>query len=195
MEPQIDSLRNFIKNITAVPPGILDEICASFTPVEYNKGDYLVKEGRLSDNYLFLETGFFRAYTFDQEGNEVTTGFYGNNSVSFEVYSFFNRTASRENIQALTTSCGWIISYEKLNHLFHALPAFRDFGRAVLVRGFSSLKQRMLAMINETAEQRYATLLSQNPEVFQFAPLKDIASFLGITDTSLSRIRKNLSQK
>src|SRR5687768_10972544 len=137
MEPDINCFKNFIRNIIPVQPATLDEICAQFSPAVYTKGDYLIKDGRLSDTYLFLEKGFFRAYTFDQEGNEVTTWFYSDRSVAFEVYSFFNRTISRENIQALTESCGWTTSYEKLNRLFHELPAFREFGRAVLVRGFS----------------------------------------------------------
>jgi len=72
---------------------------------------------------------------------------------------------------------------------------FRDFGRSILVKGFSSLKIRMLSMITETAEQRYDTLLKTNPEIFQQAALKYIASFLGITDTSLSRIRKEYAKK
>jgi CRP-like cAMP-binding protein len=195
MEPDINCLKEFIKDIIPVQPATLDQICSEFSPAVYAKGDYLIKEGRLSDTYLFLEKGFFRAYTHDQDGNEVTTWFYNDRSVAFEVYSFFNRAISRENIQALTESRGWTTTYEKLNYLFHELPAFREFGRAVLVRGFSSLKQRMLSMINETAEQRYEQLIKTNPEIFQYAPLKDIASFLGITDTSLSRIRKQLSQK
>lgn len=53
----------------------------------------------------------------------------------------------------------------------------------------------MLSMITETAEQRYDTLLQNNPEIFQHAALKHIASYLGITDTSLSRIRKEFSKK
>ena len=76
--------------------------------------------------------------------------------------------------------------------LFHSLPEFRDFGRAILVKGFATLKLRMLSMITETAEERYAALLQSNPEIFQQAPLKYIASYLGITDTSLSRIRKEM---
>jgi hypothetical protein len=72
---------------------------------------------------------------------------------------------------------------------------FRDFGRSILVKGFSSLKIRMLSMITETAEQRYDTMLKTNPEIFQQAPLKHIASYLGITDTSLSRIRKEYTKK
>src|SRR5205085_706349 len=143
----------------------------------------------------FLETGFMRAFAFDVEGNDVTTNFYAANQVVFEVSSFFNRSTSKENIQAATYCAGFCISYDQLNSLFHSLPEFREFGRSVLVRGFASLKTRMLSMITETAEQRYDALIKTNPGVFQHAALKHIASYLGITDTSLSRIRKEYSRK
>ena len=112
----------------------------------------------------------------------------------FEVSSFFNRTKSRENIQALSDCKGWVVTYEKLNRLFHGLPEFRDFGRSILVKNFSLLKIRMLSMITETAEERYRNLLQNNPEIFQYAALKHVATYLGVTDTSLSRIRKEFSQ-
>jgi hypothetical protein len=79
--------------------------------------------------------------------------------------------------------------------MFHATPEFREFGRHILVRGFSSLKIRTLSMITETAEERYANLLNSHPEIFVYAPLKNIATYLGITDTSLSRIRRDFSKK
>ncbi len=105
------------------------------------------------------------------------------------------RTISAENIQALTDSRGYSISYDKLNMLFHSIPEFRDFGRAMLVREFAAFKQRTLSLINKSAEERYANLLNNNKELFQYAQLKYIASYLGITDTSLSRIRKEFSKK
>jgi len=64
-----------------------------------------------------------------------------------------------------------------------------------LVKAFASLKVRMLSMITETAEERYEMLIKRNPEIFQFAPLKYIASYIGVTDTSLSRIRKEFAKK
>ena len=75
------------------------------------------------------------------------------------------------------------------------MPEFREFGRTILVNAYAQLKQRMLAMIQETAEQRYASLLQSSPDIFQFVPLKNIATYLGITDTSLSRIRKEFAKK
>jgi len=65
----------------------------------------------------------------------------------------------------------------------------------ILVKGFISFKQRALSLINESAEERYETLINSRPEIFQRAPLKYIASYLGITDTSLSRIRRELAHK
>jgi hypothetical protein len=65
----------------------------------------------------------------------------------------------------------------------------------MLVRAFTAFKHRTLAMINKSAEERYAELIDSSPEVFQHAHLKHIASFLGITDTSLSRIRREFGKK
>jgi CRP-like cAMP-binding protein len=171
------------------------EIADHFEEKEVSKGEFFLKEGQVSNQYLILTEGFMRAYSFDLEGNEVTTTFHSKIYPVFEVASFFNRTPSRENIQALTDCYGWIITYEQLNMLFHSIPEFRDFGRSILVKGFASLKTRMLSMITETAEERYVSLIQSNPEIFQCAPLKQIASYLGITDTSLSRIRKEMMKR
>ncbi len=109
--------------------------------------------------------------------------------------SYFQRKPSKENIKAITDCDGWMGKQERLHHLFHSLPEFREFGRSVLVKGFVELKERMLSMINQKAEQRYEALLQSNQGIIQNVPLKYIASYLGITDTSLSRIRKEFIQK
>jgi len=171
------------------------EIASVFMEKKIEKNQFLLKEGKISNEYFFLEKGFMRSFAFDLEGNDVTTGFYSDSQVVFEVSSFFNRTISKENIQAIDDCNGSFISYDQLNNLFHALPEFREFGRSVLVKGFAALKTRMLSMITETAEHRYDALLKSKPEIFQHAALKHIASYLGITDTSLSRIRKEYMKK
>ena len=188
-------LVQFFKNSNLVSPKAAEEIANTFSPKEIKRNNFLLKEGRICDEYFFLENGFIRAFANDIDGNDVTTNFYSSGQVVFEVSSFFNRTVSKENFQAIVDCEGWYITYEQLNSLFHSMHDFRDFGRSILVKGFSSLKIRMLSMITETAEQRYDTLLKTNPEIFQQAALKHIASFLGITDTSLSRIRKEYTKK
>ena len=187
-------LISFLTSSNLISPSTAQQIANQFTEENLKKHDYLLQEGKLANKYFFLEDGFMRSFAYDLEGYDITTNFYSVNQVVFEVSSFFQRTPSRENIQCLTDCQGWYITYEQLNNFFHALPEFREFGRSILVKGFSALKTRMLSMITETAEERYARLIQSNPEIFQHAPLKHIASYLGITDTSLSRIRKDFQK-
>ncbi|HET6538837.1 MAG TPA: Crp/Fnr family transcriptional regulator [Chryseolinea sp.] len=188
-------LIHFFRSSNLVSLKAAEEIAETFSPKSVKKSEFLFKEGRVCNDYYFLESGFIRAFAYNTEGNDVTTNFYSSNQVVFEVASFFNRTPLKENYQALVDCEGWFITYEQLNKLFHSMQEFRDFGRSILVKGFSALKIRMLAMITETAEQRYDALLKSNPEIFKHAALKYIASYLGITDTSLSRIRKEYIKK
>ncbi len=190
-----DILISFFQNSSRVSMEAAKHIAGHFHLKEISKNEWILKSGRMADEYLFLEKGYMRSYAVDTAGNDVTTNFYAPGQVVFEVSSFFNRTISKENIQALTDCEGWYISFDELNQLFHTLPEFREFGRAILVKGFSELKGRMLSMITETAEERYEHLLMKSPDIFQHVPLKFIASYLGITDTSLSRIRKEFSKK
>jgi CRP-like cAMP-binding protein len=190
-----ENLILFIEQVLPIARLKVEEITTHFQPIQITRNNYFIKEGKVSNNYLFLETGFIRAFTFDLEGNEVTTEFYSKNQIVFEVGSFFQKTVSKENFQALEDCNGWFINFDQLQILFHSIPEFREFGRMVLVKGFISFKQRTLSLINETAEQRYESLIKTRPEIFQKAPLKYIASYLGITDTSLSRIRREVLHK
>lgn len=190
-----NALLTFIKQNFAFPPGVAEDIVAQFQPRTVEKGELILRAGNVSDEYLFLESGLLRAYLHDTEGEEITLSFFPAGGVVFEVSSFFQRIPSQENIEALTEARVWAITFEKLNHLFHTVPAFREMGRALLVKGFISFKARTLSLINKTAEQRYEALLQEQPEIFQHAPLKHIASFLGITDSSLSRIRREMTRK
>lgn len=189
------ALIQFIQQRSKASHQEIVEMAELFEEKTIAKGQFFLQAGTVSDEYFFMETGFMRAFTFDYDGNEVTTNFFRANGLVFEPASFFTRTPSKENIQALTPCSGYFIGFEQLNQLFHAMPAFREFGRGVLVNGFAALKQRTLSLINETAETRYQQLLQHNGEIFQHAQLKQIASYLGITDTSLSRIRREYAKK
>lgn len=189
------NLINFIKQTMPMSDNTAQIIAGNFEPISFLKHDYLLKEGNICNEYLFLEKGFMRSYAFDTEGNEVTTDFYGSNSIVFEVASYIKRTPSQENIQALTECFGWKGHHTKLQELFQTIPEFRGFVRAVLVNSFVALKERTLSMITLTADKRYESLLKSKQEIIQNASVKHIASYLGVTDTSLSRIRKEIATK
>lgn len=185
-----EALLRLIRSHSTMPEGRVLEIAERFRRIVFVKGEALLSAGEVSDKYIVLTSGWLRSYTLDTEGEEVTTAFSGPGDVAFDVDSFFMRTPSTEHITALVDGAGHVLDFAELNGLFHAFPEFREMGRAILVKGFVALKQRMLTMINLTAEERYARLQRTRPELFQYAQVKHIASFLGVTDTSLSRIRK-----
>ena len=189
------TLINFLRKVPPLNDESANYIAEQFELRELKKGDRFIKAGRVPNDYMFLEKGFIRSYVIDTEGNEVTLNFYSSNNVVFEVASFFQRQPSQESFEATTDCVGWVLTYDKLNDLFHSLPEFREFGRTMLVKGFIAFKLRTLSMINKTAEERYAMLLQSNPEIFEHASLKHVASYLGVTDTSLSRIRKIFAHK
>jgi CRP-like cAMP-binding protein len=111
------------------------------------------------------------------------------------MFSFFKQVPSGEYMQALTDCKTWRLTYKDMQDSFHSIPEFREFGRSNIIDSYGLLKQRMLSSLHETAEERYAKLINSSPGILQNAPLKNIASYLGITDTSLSRIRKEFVRK
>ncbi len=188
-------LLQFIQQTIPIKLEIAIQIAEQFTERNLKKGELFLEEGKIRNDYLFLESGFMRSFLYDTEGEEVTLNFHNQNNVVFEVASFFQRQPSQENIQALVDCKAWVITFDKLNGLFHTVPEFRELGRALLVKGFVAFKLRTLGLINKNAVQRHEILIQNNPEIFQYAPLKYIASYLGITDSSLSRIRANFNKK
>jgi CRP-like cAMP-binding protein len=189
------ALKERLQKTSLVSASLVAEIVERFQHKLIERNQLQLQVGKIADEYLYLEKGYMRSFAFSTDGDEMTTNFYLPGQMVFEVSSFFNRTRSKEGIQALTDCEGWFLTYEALNDLFHGFPEFREFGRSMLVKGFADLKIRMLSMITETAEERYEQLVQDQPEILQHASLKNIASYLGITDTSLSRIRKELSKR
>jgi CRP-like cAMP-binding protein len=195
MNPAKEKITRFILNVLPMPQQQAETISELFKEKSFEKNDILFKHGRVCNEYYYLEEGYMRAYTYDLEKNDVTTAFYSSNQIVCELFSFFKRVPSKESIQALTDCKCWYITFDELQMIFHTMPEFREFGRTILINAIAGLKQRMLSTLHETAEERYSNLLVSSPDIFQHAPLKNIASYLGITDTSLSRIRKEFTKR
>jgi CRP-like cAMP-binding protein len=190
-----EKLIQFIQNIMPMSPNKAIDIARYFTVHYFGKNDHFFREGKICSTSYFIEEGLLRSYVINLEGEEVSLEFYGKNLFANDFISFFKRIPSKENFQALSDCKTWAIGYEELQHCFHSMPEFREFGRMMLINNYARLQERMLGMIQLTAEQRYVHLIQAKPDIFQHAPLKMIASYLGITDTSLSRIRKDLAKK
>lgn len=190
-------LKKFIRANTPnvhVDDQSIEIIVHQFEEQTLQKDDYLLRQGKVS-NYYFISSGFLRVFTFDTQGKEVTIYFYAQGRVVFDAASFFQKLPSAENIQAMTECKVYVTNFDKLNGLFHSVPAFREFGRQMLVKEFVAFKKRTLALINQTPEERYLSLMETTRDVFQFAHLSHIASYLGVSERTLNRIRQNFLRR
>ncbi len=173
-------------------PQELESIISKFRQVNFFKNDYLLQEGSTENQYWFIESGFVRSYVVDTSGNDITTNFYALGDIVIDWTSFFLRNPTRENIQALTDCKCWQLDYDTFQQLFHGIQSFREQGRTTLVNSYFSLKKQTVSMIADQAKDRYIRLVKEKPHIVQNISLKHIATYLGITDTSLSRIRKEI---
>jgi CRP-like cAMP-binding protein len=172
----------------------LEKILSQYQRLEFAKHDFLIREGTTANYYYFLESGFVRSYAIDLEGKDITTKFFSSEDIVIDWHSYFMKTKCREDIQAITPCVAWKISFDNFMKLFN-IEAFREVGRTRLVNNFFELKNHSVSVIADPAKDRYLNLLKQKPDVVQNVPLKQIATYLGITDTSLSRIRKEIADE
>ncbi|MGL4631802.1 MAG: Crp/Fnr family transcriptional regulator [Leadbetterella sp.] len=189
------SIQHFIQSTIPMPLEKAGILADKFEPLELAKNELILAENKISDFTYILESGIVRSYTLDTDGNEVTTNLYSPFCFVNDVLAFFKRQPATESFQTLTPCTLWRMSFEEVQANFHGIPEFREFGRMMLITNYSTLKERMLGMIKDTAEERYLKLMEKHPQIFHNVPLKIIASYLGITDTSLSRIRKEIARK
>lgn len=167
-------------------------ILKQYEEVHFSKNEFLIEKGKTSNFYYFLESGFLRSYTIDLEGNDITTKFFSKDDIVIDWNSYFLKKPSKEYIQAITEGSCWRITFDNFMNLFHIEP-FREVGRTRLIKNYFELKNHSVSVIADHAKERYLQLLKAKPAIVQNVPLKHIATYLGITDTSLSRIRKEIT--
>lgn len=170
----------------------LGQLCRAHEKVSFKKNSFLLKNGQTANEYFIIESGLMRSFVTDIEGNDITTNFFSEGEIAIEVSSLFQRIPTRENIQAITDCVCWKIDFDVFQHLFHSIKGFSEWGRSWMAGELFRFKQRSMEMIAESATERYLKLMKEKPHVIRQAPLKHIATYLGVTDTSLSRIRKEI---
>lgn len=192
MEPHF--LHNFF-NTGIFKPADLQVIIPKFKRVEFVKNDYLLTAGKTAPHYWLVQSGYIRSFAINTNGDEISTDFYTAGDIAIDWPSFFLRTPTREYMQALTDCVCWQLDFDTFQQLFHSIENFREQGRTRLVGSYFALKSYSIAMIADQAKDRYRQLLQKKPGIIQNVPLKHIATYLGITDTSLSRIRKEIAKE
>ncbi|WP_420387665.1 Crp/Fnr family transcriptional regulator [Roseivirga sp.] len=170
-----------------------EEILSNHSKKDFQKKQHIINSGDINKQFWFVESGFARSYIINSEGEEITTGFFGKGDIVIDWESFFMRSATLESIECLSDMVLWEIQQDDFQRLFDSVDSYRELCRAILVTSHFKLKKYHLSFVADSALERYQKLLQTRPDIVQEVSLKHIASYLGITDTSLSRIRKEMS--
>lgn len=160
--------------------------------VTFEKGAFILEHSQSLNAYYILLDGCVHSFANNSNGNSTTIYLFTPHEVVIDVNALFQRKQTVENWQCLTKCTLLQISFEDFQELYHSLYGFREWGRTWMANELFQLKERSIAMRTHSAKERYEELLKNKPYIFSLVPLKLIASYLGITDTSLSRIRKEL---
>lgn len=162
-----------------------------FEKISLSKSEYLLKEGQISRQLYFLEKGALRGF-YNLDGKEITHWFGFENDFVTSFHSFITRQPAVENIQLLESCTLWSISKEQLISLYNHHHEIERLVRIVYEKYYIRLEERFVNAQFKTAKELYENLLHQTPHILERVPLGYIASYLGISQETLSRIRSRL---
>lgn len=187
-----EELRNRIRAVAAVSDEDLARIISQFECRTFAKDAALLREGGRCDFWGFVHRGLVRVYTHTAAGEEFTNGFAQEGAFLTEVVSFYSQSPGLENLVALEDTVLICVTYPRLQQLFVDFPAFEKFGRVLYETILTQMKRRILYRVHFDAQTRYLHLLETQPDLLRRVPLKHLASYLSITDSTLSRIRRKV---
>lgn len=184
----MDELFAYINSIIPLSDELRDHLISVLQEKTFSKKEFLLKAGHVCRNICFIKKGLFRCF-YNLDSTEVCSWFMREGDVIISTESFFQQKPSIESIQALEDSVIYSISYEQLQNLYRTFPEFNFIGRVVTQKYYTLSEQRLYSIRMQRSADRYKYLMENFPELIQRVPSKYIASYIGVTEETLSRIR------
>lgn len=170
------------------------QLCKSFfTPKKLRKRQYILQEGDVCKYTAFVEKGMLRMYTINDKGGEHIIQFAFEGWWMADQFSFITGEPAIYNIDALEDSELLLLSKQAEEQLLKKIPKFERYFRILLQNSLIATQRRLISSISQSAEERYNQLIETCPTIPQRVPQHMMASFLGITPETLSRIRKQVA--
>jgi len=166
-----------------------------FVPKKFRKNQFLLNEGEICTHIGFVNSGCLRQYTIDNKGTEHIVQFAIEDWWVSDLNSFLSGKPSEFNVDALQDSEVLLLEKSARDELLDNCPKMERFFRLLIEANHVATNQRIADSLSASAEERYLKFIKTYPKLFETVPQNQIASYLGITPQSLSRIRKELTQK
>ena len=188
-------LRNHIEKRVHLTDEEFEIISRFFTLRKLRKKQFLLNEGDVCKHIGFVNSGCLRQYTIDNKGAEHIIQFAIQDWWVSDLHSYLSGKPATDNIDALENSEILLLEKSARDELLDACPKMEKFFRILIEANNVATHQRITDSLSTSAEERYLNFIKTYPKIFELVPQNQIASYLGITPQSLSRIRKELTQK
>ncbi|SHF32286.1 Crp/Fnr family transcriptional regulator [Flavisolibacter ginsengisoli] len=163
-----------------------------FKPKKLRKRQYFLQEGDVCKYQAFIEKGILRSYTIDEKGSEHILQFATEGWWMADLSSYVTGESSLFNIQAIEASELLLISKPSWDELMLSIPKFEHYFRILIQNHLVATQKRLMQSLSETAEEKYNKFSKTYPDCLQRVPKHMIASYLGVSRETLSRLRKNI---
>lgn len=184
-----------MNGISPIQPKTWQKVSKLFSSTTLKKGEYFIQEGETARQVGFLISGVIRAFYRNNNGIEYNKHFFTNNNFVAAYSSLITQESNKINQQALTDCKLWVANYKDILVYYDSNHDLERFGRRLAELYFVHKEQREVEIVLLDADKRYLILQKQFPDLEQQIPQYHIASYLGITPTQLSRIRRKFSKK
>lgn len=188
----MEEIKNFIDDIYPMNDADWAYFSSKLQKIVLAKHTPIIEVGAVEKYLSFIAEGIVRLY-IPKEESELTFGFLFKNQFVTAYDSFITQSPSQYQIETLTATTLWRISYGDLQAVYDETQSGNAIGRRMAERMFLIKSKREISLLNKSAEERYLDLFEERPEVLQQIPLKYIASYIGVTPQALSRIRKRIT--
>ncbi|WP_430908508.1 Crp/Fnr family transcriptional regulator [Maribacter sp. 2-571] len=179
---------DIIKSISNISDAAESELTSMIGSKFVQRGAYLLKEGETCSHIYFMQFGFAHQFKWKKD-QKISNFFWTNNDFVTHMISFLTQTPCSENIEILKDSKIYALSYADLQYMYKTYPEFNHFGRLMLEKYFLEIAGLGELSKITPAQKRYEKLVEQRPNLLQLATSGQIASYLNMSQETLSRIR------
>lgn len=184
----MEQLLAFLQSFHPLSPGLVNYLHRVLKVRELSAKELLLKAGRICRHLYFIHRGLLRCYYLNGD-REICSWFLKERDVLIALESFALRRPSQESIQAMEDSTVFYISYEELEHIYTTYPEFHSTGRQLVLYYYWLLTQQLCGLRMKQAPERFQWLRLHHPDLIQRVPAKYLASWLGITEVMLSKVK------
>ena len=186
-------LAAYLKSFQIVSDTEIDQFIAMGIPKSLKKGDFFIQENEICGNVAFVLSGLLRSFYWSTKEEEVTYCITFPNNFMTAYSSFITQQPTNETIEAISEVELLLFSKENIQELEKNNPDWTKFLKIIAEQQYIELEKRIFQLQKNEALHRYKELINKQPEYIQKVPLKYLASYLGITQRHLSRLRKEIS--